>query len=80
MKGRTISDSRRSTEFGTFFLNLNGQFSSGSHNKNDRTITGSEKGLGVDVNHGRESERDGLSGSSSRNGAMICDLGSVLIS
>ena len=63
----STTNSRRRSEFGRFLVNLNGEFSSRRDDEDDRSVSGREEGLGVDVNHGGESEGDGLSGTSSRN-------------
>lgn len=59
-----VPDPRTLSELGALLLNLNGQFTSRSQNEDDRTITRSEERLSVNVNHGGESEGDGLSGTS----------------
>lgn len=67
----SVADTRGRAEFGAFLLNLDGELTSGRENEGDRAVTGSEERLSVDVNHGRKSERDGLSGASGRNGDEV---------
>jgi hypothetical protein len=66
-----VPDSGRSTELGAFSLNLDSEFSSGSKDKDDGTITGSKERLGVDMHHGRECERDGFTGTGFRDGDKV---------
>ena len=57
-----VADARRLSELGDFLLNLDSEFTSGGENKNDRSIAGSKKGLGVDVNNRGKAVCQGLSG------------------
>jgi hypothetical protein len=67
----SVSDSRRFTKLGAFLLNLNSEFSSGGKNEDDGTIASGEERLSVDVDHGGESKRNGLSGTSLGDGNDI---------
>jgi len=66
-----VADSRRRSKLGALFLNLNCEFTSGSEDENDGTVAGRKERLSVDVNHGGESERDGLSGTGGRDGDEV---------
>lgn len=57
-----VANTRRLSELGDFGLNLNGQFTGGGEDKDNGAVTGGEKGLGVDVNDGRKTVGQGLSG------------------
>ncbi len=50
------------TEAVALDLDLVGELTSGSKDEGDRAVTGLEERLSVDVNHGGESETDGLTG------------------
>jgi hypothetical protein len=66
-----VPDSRRFTKLGAFGLGLHSEFSSGSKDKDNGTVTGLKKGLSVDVNHGWECERDGFTGTGFRDGDKV---------
>jgi hypothetical protein len=55
------------SELGNLSLNLDSQLTSGSQNKNNRTIAGGEERLSVDVNDGGETVTQSLSGTSLGN-------------
>lgn len=67
----SVPNSGRLTKLGSFSLNLDSEFSGRSKDKNDRTVTRGEKGLGVDVDHRRKAERDGLTRTSLGNGDNV---------
>jgi hypothetical protein len=67
----SVPDSGRLAELGALLLDLDSKFSGRSKNEDNGSITSSEERLSVDVNHGGESERDGLSGTSLGNGDDI---------
>ena len=66
-----VSDSRRFAKLGALGLGLHRELTSGGKDEDDGSITGSEEGLSVDVNHGRKGERDGLSGTGLGDGDDI---------
>ena len=59
-----VPDPGRLSKLGALGLDLDGQLSSRREDQDDGSVTGSEQGLSVDVNHGGQGERDGLSGTS----------------
>lgn len=66
-----VPDSGRSTKLGALGLSLHSEFSSGSKDKDNGTITGLKERLGVDVNHGWECERDGFTGTGFGDGDEV---------
>jgi hypothetical protein len=60
----SVPNSGRLSELGTFLLDLDSKLSGGGKDEDNGSISSFEKRLGVDVDHGREGERDGLSGTS----------------
>jgi len=60
----SVPNSGGLAELGALLLNLDSEFSGGGKDKDDGSISSFKERLSVDVNHGREGERDGLSGTS----------------
>jgi hypothetical protein len=58
-----VADSGRLSKLGNLLLNLNSQLTGRSKDQDDRSISGGEKRLGVDVNDGGKTVSQGLSGS-----------------
>jgi len=60
----SVPNSGRLSELGALLLDLDSEFSSRGKDEDNGSISSFKERLGVDVNHGREGERDGLSGTS----------------
>ena len=67
----SVSDSRRLSKLGALGLGLDSELSGRGEDEHDRSVSGREEGLGVDVDHGGEGERDRLSGSGLGDGDHI---------
>lgn len=67
----SVPNSGRLTKLGSFGLDLNSELSGRSKDKNNRTVTRGKEGLGVDVDHCRKAERDGLTRTSLGNGDKV---------
>ena len=66
-----VSDPRRLSELCALGLGLDRELSGGGEDEDDGSVSGREEGLGVDVDHGGEGERDRLSGSSLGDGDHV---------
>jgi hypothetical protein len=60
----SVPNSGRLSELGALLLNLDSKFSGRGKDEDNGSVPSFKERLGVDVNHSREGERDGLSGTS----------------